>query len=83
MYRDNPSQMFKAVVNDRTKFKTIKDESRLTEPQQLQTFIDQSSAKFDGARAFVRPSGTEDILRLYVEATKKEDVQTLAKEILD
>ena len=30
IYRDNPSQMFKAVVSDRTKFKTITDESRLT-----------------------------------------------------
>ena len=36
-----------------------------------------------GGRAFVRPSGTEDILRLYVEAEHVEDVQVLADLILE
>ena len=30
LYLENPSRMYKAVVNDRTKFKVIWDESRLT-----------------------------------------------------
>ena len=30
----------------------------------------------------MRPSGTEDILRLYVEAKNSDDVQTLADAIL-
>ena len=75
--------MFKAVVSDRTKFKVIKDESRLTNPAGLQQFIDDSCKKYDGGRAFVRPSGTEDILRLYAEATNKQDIPKLANEILD
>ena len=29
LYRDNPAQMYKAVVKDRTKFKVTKDETRL------------------------------------------------------
>ena len=36
-----------------------------------------------GGRAFVRPSGTEDILRLYVEAQDADDVQVLADLILE
>ena len=83
IYRDNPSQMFKAVVSDRTKFKVIKDESRLTQPSGLQDFIDQASKQIDGGRAFVRPSGTEDILRLYVEATERSNVKVLADQILE
>lgn len=75
--------MFKAVVSDRTKFKVIKDESRLTQPSGLQDFIDQASKKIDGGRAFVRPSGTEDILRLYVEATERSNVKVLADQILE
>jgi hypothetical protein len=30
IYEENPSRMYKAVVKDRTKFKVIWDESRLT-----------------------------------------------------
>ena len=74
--------MYKAVVKDRTKFKVTKDETRLVQPVALQAFIDQASQKVDGGRAFVRPSGTEDILRLFCEATEKADVQKLADQIL-
>ena len=34
-------------------------------------------------KAFVRPSGTEDILRLYAEAKTKDEVEKLAKNILN
>ena len=40
IYEENPSRMYKAIVKDRTKFKTIWDESRLTNPEALQTTID-------------------------------------------
>ena len=32
LYKEYPSKMFKVKVSDRSMFKTIKDESRLTEP---------------------------------------------------
>lgn len=35
IYKDYPSRMFKIKVHDRSMFKTIKDESRLTEPLAL------------------------------------------------
>lgn len=35
LYEENPSRMYKAVVKDRTKFKVIWDESRLTQPAEL------------------------------------------------
>jgi len=35
-----------------------------------------------GSRAFVRPSGTEDVLRLYVEASTMEDVEKMAANII-
>ena len=35
------------------------------------------------AKAFVRPSGTEDILRLYSEAETKEEMENLAQNILN
>lgn len=35
LYSENPSKMFKAVVEDRSRFKVIPDESRLTAPIEL------------------------------------------------
>ncbi len=60
--------MYKAIVLDRTSFKTTWDETQLVEPVALQQTLDRLVKKVPGGRAFVRPSGTEDILRLYVEA---------------
>jgi phosphoacetylglucosamine mutase len=82
MYRELPNKMFKAVVADRTAFRTVWDETKLTEPQMLQDIIELFSKDFKKGRAFVRPSGTEDILRLYVEAATMDDVENLARIIL-
>ena len=35
IYEENPSRNYKAVVRDRTKFKVIWDESKLTQPIEL------------------------------------------------
>lgn len=49
----------------------------------VQPKIDEICAKFEKARAFIRPSGTEDFCRLYVEATNKDDIKKIQKEIGD
>jgi phosphoacetylglucosamine mutase len=61
--------MYKAVVSDRYKFKTTEDETRLVQPKELQDIIDKAVSEVKNGKAFVRPSGTEDILRLYCEAS--------------
>lgn len=40
----------------------------------MQAKIEQIYKKFDMARCFVRPSGTEDIVRIYAEAKTHEDI---------
>ena len=50
----------------------------LLEPATLQEEIEKTVQLYAGARAFVRPSGTEDIARLYTEARTKEDAQELS-----
>lgn len=84
LYSDYHSQTLKAVVKDRSQFLTTWDETRLTQPSTLQDTIDhccQTKAK-EEARCFIRPSGTEDILRIYIEAKTKLTVDMIAKEIL-
>ena len=62
------------VVPDRTIYKTIDDESRLTSPMEIQNAIDNAVASVNDGKAFVRPSGTEDVLRLYSEAATVEEM---------
>jgi phosphoacetylglucosamine mutase len=73
LYTENPSVLTKAEVKDRTSFKTTWDEQRLVEPFGLQDFIDTACKNTPCGRCFVRPSGTEDILRVYAEAKTPED----------
>ena len=50
--------------------------------QRLQQKIDELVAATTEGKAFVRPSGTEDILRLYAEARTVPEMEALAKTIL-
>lgn len=68
LYSDLPNRLVKVVVKDRNIFKTEDAERRLVAPAGLQQKIDELVRKYDGGRAFVRPSGTEDVVRVYAEA---------------
>ena len=48
MYSEYPNKMYKAIVSNRTNFKTTWDESRLTQPVELQNFIDSAVNGVDG-----------------------------------
>lgn len=69
LYSDLPNRLVKVVVRDRSIFKTQDAERRLVSPTGLQTKLDELVRKYDGGRSFVRPSGTEDVVRVYAEAT--------------
>ena len=47
----------------------------------MQTAIDAAVAKYGAdARAFARPSGTEDVVRVYAEAATEVGASELARE---
>lgn len=50
-------------------------------PVGLQDEINKIVSKYDGGRSFVRPSGTEDVVRIYAEARSVEDCKKLAAEV--
>ena len=56
------------LVRDRNAFKTEDAERKLVSPRGVQEKIEEEVRKYDGGRAFVRPSGTEDCVRVYAEA---------------
>ncbi|KAJ1374980.1 hypothetical protein KIN20_038199 [Parelaphostrongylus tenuis] len=80
-YNDAPSAQIKVPVVDRSKFKTTFDETILLEPEGVQEKIDSFVKQYSGARAFVRPSGTENIVRVYAETQLAHETVDLAESI--
>jgi phosphoacetylglucosamine mutase len=71
LYVDLPNRLVKVVVADRNQFKTEDAERQLVSPVGLQQKINDLVRRYDGGRSFVRPSGTEDVVRVYAEASIK------------
>lgn len=68
-------------MQDRNVIKTTNAERTCVEPEGLQAAIDTLVASYPKGRSFVRPSGTEDIVRVYAEAATPEDCNNLAAEV--
>ena len=66
---------------DRTLVKTTADESTCTAPEGLQAAIESEVAQVPSGRSFVRPSGTEDVVRVYAEAATQEATDALAAKV--
>ncbi|RKP11660.1 phosphoacetylglucosamine mutase, partial [Piptocephalis cylindrospora] len=77
-YTDLPSRLVRVLVEDRSAFRTTMADTQLVAPAGLQEKIDAEIAKFSAGRAFVRPSGTEDVVRVYAEAATRSECDTLA-----
>lgn len=71
-YEDLPNRLVKVLVKDRFAFTTEDAERKVKTPEGLQVEIDATVAKFAQGRSFVRPSGTEDCVRVYAEAATRE-----------
>ncbi|RZC33468.1 PGM PMM IV domain containing protein, partial [Asbolus verrucosus] len=80
-YTDLPNRLMKVTVQDRNVITTTNAEKVCVTPEGLQEEIDALVAKYKKARSFVRPSGTEDIVRIYAEAATREEVDKLAVEV--
>lgn len=71
-YNDLPNQQLKIQVQDRNVIQTTDAERVCVKPEGLQDEINKVVANYKRGRSFVRPSGTEDVVRVYAEATTKE-----------
>jgi phosphoacetylglucosamine mutase len=78
LYEDLPNRLVKVTVGDRSRYKTENAERRLVSPDRLQDRIDDVVRRYEGGRSFVRPSGTEDVVRVYAEALVRSQVDELA-----
>ena len=71
LYTDLESLTSKIGVKTKENLKVTAIEDKVVEPAALQTAIEAVLEKHKGKKAFVRASGTEDVLRLHVEAATK------------
>ncbi|XP_058120303.1 phosphoacetylglucosamine mutase [Anopheles ziemanni] len=80
-YTDLPNLLEKVYLADRNVI-TVTDADRVVvTPEGLQDSINEIVAKFPKGRSFVRPSGTEDIVRVYAEADTRANAVQLAYEV--
>ena len=78
IYSDLPSRQLACPVKNRFAIVTEDSERRVSEPKELQLAIDSIVSHFPGSRSFVRPSGTEDIVRIYAEASDASQTDEVA-----
>ncbi|XP_064465674.1 phosphoacetylglucosamine mutase-like [Ornithodoros turicata] len=81
LYTDLPNRQLKIRVANRNIITTTDAERRCTTPANLQPAIDLLVQNVPNGRSFVRPSGTEDIVRVYAEANTQEAANKLAYEV--
>jgi len=82
-YIDLPNRLGKVAVRDRNLVTTTDAERKVVEPLGMQDNIDVIVAEYNKGRSFVRPSGTEDCVRVYSEADTREAADLLNKRISD
>nr|GMC84973.1 phosphoacetylglucosamine mutase [Ipomoea batatas]GME20359.1 phosphoacetylglucosamine mutase [Ipomoea batatas] len=81
LYNDLPSRQLKVKVVDRTAITTSNAETLVVTPTGIQEAINIETEKYPRGRCFVRPSGTEDVVRVYAEATTQEGADALANSV--
>ncbi|GJN93509.1 hypothetical protein Rhopal_006566-T1 [Rhodotorula paludigena] len=80
-YTDYPNRLVKVLVQDRHAFTTSDAERKVDTPAGLQDKIDEAVKEVVGGRSFVRPSGTEDCVRVYAEAATRSTADELANKV--
>ncbi|XP_047000603.1 phosphoacetylglucosamine mutase-like [Schistocerca americana] len=80
---DLPNWQLRITVKDRNLMKTVDAERKCVSPLGLQDRVDQLVSQYPSGRAFVRPSGSEDDVRVYVEADTRENCDKLAQKVAE
>lgn len=77
-YHDLPSRQTKVPVTNKDLIRCALDEMTVEAPSALQADLQTAMDQAPSGRCFVRPSGTEDFVRVYAEAETQEAADTLA-----
>lgn len=78
MYTDLYSRQTKVPATNKSLIICSEDETKVIQPIELQNDLDEAMNSIPSGRCFVRPSGTEDYVRIYAEAQTQADADRLA-----
>ena len=78
-YVNIPSKQYK--INREVNLILSEDESRIVHPKKIQEFLDTINSSCD-CWSFIRPSGTEKCLRLYIECPAEKELDEIADLII-
>ncbi|XP_016649503.1 PREDICTED: phosphoacetylglucosamine mutase isoform X1 [Prunus mume] len=81
LYQDLPSRQLKVKVVDRSAVVTANAETVAVTPPGIQEAINAEAAEHPRGRCFIRPSGTEDVIRVYAEASSQDAADNLAQSV--
>ncbi|KAK7201754.1 N-acetylglucosamine-phosphate mutase [Novymonas esmeraldas] len=86
LYVDRPCKQTKVTVAHPRRITNTPDERRALSPAGMQEQIDaavtSALSQCEAARAFVRPSGTEPVVRVYAEASDPHVCESLSAEVM-
>jgi phosphoacetylglucosamine mutase len=78
-FTKNKFILYKKTVNDKNSYVTTKNQRRLIKPTNVQNKLDSIMNKYK-CFIFIRPSGTENILRIYIEIYQNYDLDLIKSE---
>ncbi|KAF9764630.1 putative phosphoacetylglucosamine mutase [Nosema granulosis] len=78
-YKEYPSRLLTVKVKDKNLIQ-VNEDNEVLAPSGVQELISTEEKQYSG-RSFVRPSGTEDLVRVYAESPKPADTDMLAVKV--
>ena len=79
LFSDLPSRQLKQAVRNKAAIECSDDETRVLRPAALAAKLETAMSAVPLGRCFVRPSGTEDVVRVYAEAETQAAADELAE----
>lgn len=83
LYKANCVAQLAVQVKNKAKIQMNESETECIAPPKLQAKIDQVVSEVEKSRAFVRPSGTEEVVRIFVESPIQSDADSIAKKLAE
>jgi phosphoacetylglucosamine mutase len=80
-YNEIPYKIVDIKMKYNKKFITNEDDTKILEPKNIQKIIDEITNKYQKSKIYVRPTGTEDCLRVYVESETDDSCVKIIEEL--
>ena len=80
-YNEIPYKILDIKMKYNNKFITDEDDTKILEPKNIQKIIDEITHKYQKSKIYVRPTGTEDCLRVYVESETDDNCEKIIEEL--